>query len=68
MSQDLTLQERVHEALDNAKDNGYDQTLFSDDAIIDDLFSCADYIVDGIEPEALVSFVQSWKAKQGVTS
>jgi hypothetical protein len=60
-----TLEQIVHEALDNAKDNGY--ALTEDPLVIADDLVEYHQSLETFPPCALTAHVKSWQAKQGVT-
>lgn len=63
-----TLEQSVHEALDNAKDSGY--TVFLAGTPYDIACDMVDYAAqfEDHSPMELVPHVETWQSKQGVTS
>jgi hypothetical protein len=62
-----TLEQVVYQSLDNAQDNGYGEFLQGPPAAIADDMLELDTSVQGHTADALIPFIQSWQAKQGVT-
>jgi hypothetical protein len=57
------LRVRVFESMDNAKDNGYDQTTWTIDAILDDIMEY-DGTLENVPREELEPHVKAWLAAQ----